>query len=98
MSNAPLQCCSHLSNGYVSIQCEIGPFWNLVVSDLESSKLALDNIKTFDHDDWQLSPENIGLEWDVKGPTDDDLIEDDDFDPEEAYNHMVDMMGRFRAH
>lgn len=93
-----LQCCSHFSNMYVfmkSIKSKFlhNPhFWPWIFA------LALDNIKNFEHDDWQLSPENIGLEWDAKEPTDDDLIEDDDFDPEEAYNHMVDMMGRFRAH
>ena len=40
----------------------------------------------------------MGLEWTSQDTAEADLGDDDDFDPDDAYNHMVDMMGRFRAH
>lgn len=63
--------------------------------------IALDNIKDFLHDDWQLSP--MGMQWHESAPNDDDLFGDEDdfseeeFDPDAAHDRMVDMMNRFHA-
>lgn len=64
---------------------------------------ALDNVKDFIHDDWQLSPigAHTGLKWEME-VGDDDLLDDDfsddEFDPEAAHDRLVEMMNRFGAH
>jgi hypothetical protein len=53
--------------------------------------IALDNLKDFQHDPWQLNPDEQPEERDTL----EDFI-DEEFDPEEAYDRMVDMMDHFR--
>lgn len=72
------------------------PFWIQTYSDPFISCLALDNIKEFLHDDWQMQPT---LEWN-DDPQDLDIEDgysDSDFDPEDAHDRLLEMMDRFGA-
>lgn len=91
----------HICAAAGSLQIDIKPM--PLTDRLPFKYVALDNIKDFLHDEWQLSPleAHTGLKWEME-VGDDDLLDDDysddEFDPEAAHDRLVDMMNRFGAH